>query len=56
MGFACTTAFVMMGGCCMVINRFFVGDLSKRSQEQDDADEAARNAHTRQAKEAEDDD
>lgn len=54
MGFACTTAFVVMGGCCMVINRLFVGDLSKRTQEQDDADEAARNNHQRDAKAAED--
>ena len=38
----------------MVINRLFVGDLSKRSQEQDDADEAARNTHQRDVKTADD--
>ncbi|KAL7416444.1 major facilitator superfamily transporter [Mrakia frigida] len=49
LGFACTTAFVLFGGICTVINRFCVGDLSLRTQAQDDEDEEARNAHQKGA-------
>ena len=44
-GFGCTTGFILFGGCMVMVNRFLVGDLSKSSAADDEADEAARREH-----------